>query len=35
MSLQGLRFTLQVHGQEADTFAVVNFWSPNIQGEGA
>ncbi|EBP4342228.1 type VI secretion system tip protein VgrG [Salmonella enterica] len=26
MSLQGLRFTLQVDGQEADTFAVVNFW---------
>ncbi|EKW1657241.1 type VI secretion system tip protein TssI/VgrG [Citrobacter freundii] len=26
MSLQGLRFTLQVDGQEADTFAVVSFW---------
>ncbi|MGK9174214.1 type VI secretion system tip protein VgrG [Yokenella regensburgei] len=26
MSLQGLRFTLQVDGQEVDTFAVVSFW---------
>ncbi|EIH3908971.1 type VI secretion system tip protein VgrG [Escherichia coli] len=26
MSLKGLRFTLKVDGQNADTFAVVNFW---------
>ncbi|ELI93940.1 hypothetical protein G944_00235, partial [Escherichia coli UMEA 3215-1] len=25
MSLKGLRFTLEVDGQEPDTFAVVNF----------
>lgn len=25
MSLQALHFTLQVHGQEADTFAVADF----------
>lgn len=26
MSLKGLRFTLDVDGQDAGTFAVVNFW---------
>lgn len=26
MSLNGLRFTLKVDGQESETFAVVNFW---------
>ncbi|WP_318378505.1 type VI secretion system tip protein VgrG [Enterobacter sp.] len=26
MSLKGLRFTLDVDGQEPDTFAVINFW---------
>ncbi len=25
MSLKGLRFTLEIDGQEPDTFAVVNF----------